>query len=213
MTQHITHSASGGGETGWLLVGGLALLAWATGVGLMAGRGLFLIAPGQQPIAILLAAILPPLLFVGAYRLSAALRAWVAGLDLLLVTATQAWRVLGGAFLVVWAMGDLPGVFALPAGLGDMGVGVFAVWVVLSVHRRTPGWKTQSSALIIAGMADFAVAFSLGVLTSSGQALAFASQPSSSLLQVLPLALIPGFAVPLFIILHIIAWIRLRQEN
>src|SRR2546426_6245533 len=41
-------------------------------------------------------------------------------LDLRLLTAMQAWRVVGAMFLVLLSFGFLPGTFAWPAGIGDL---------------------------------------------------------------------------------------------
>ena len=45
--------------------------------------------------------------------------------------ALQAYRVLGSAFLIGWARGLVPGVFALPAGIGDVTTGLLAVPVAI----------------------------------------------------------------------------------
>ena len=44
----------------------------------------------------------------------------------------QTWRVLGGTFLFLYAFDLRPALFAFPAGLGDMAVGVGAVFVLLA---------------------------------------------------------------------------------
>ncbi len=48
------------------------------------------------------------------------------GVDIGLVTSFQAWRVAGFVFLPLLAFGHLPGLFAWPAGLGDVAVGLAA---------------------------------------------------------------------------------------
>jgi hypothetical protein len=63
-------------------------------------------------------------LFAVAYASSAKVRAVSFSLDLRLLTAIQAWRVIGGMFLVLMWFGLLPGMFAWPAGIGDLIVGV-----------------------------------------------------------------------------------------
>jgi hypothetical protein len=74
-----------------------------------------------------LAVVLPPLigltLLMRSGRFAAALDAappsWLVGI--------QVYRILGGYFLVLWAYGGLPGEFALPAGIGDVFVGLLAL--------------------------------------------------------------------------------------
>ena len=45
------------------------------------------------------------------------------------LVAFQFYRVLGVRFLVLYAAGQLPGIFALPAGVGDVMVGLTALMV------------------------------------------------------------------------------------
>ena len=49
------------------------------------------------------------------------------------LVALQVFRVLGSTFLVGWAYGVVPGVFALPAGIGDVLTGLFAVPAAISL--------------------------------------------------------------------------------
>jgi hypothetical protein len=52
---------------------------------------------------------------------------WLVGL--------QAFRLLGGIFLVNWYSGTVTGGFAWPAGIGDMVTGIMALPAALAVHR------------------------------------------------------------------------------
>ena len=52
--------------------------------------------------------------------MSAKFRTVVLTSDLSLLTAIQAWRFAGFAFIALYAYGVLPGNFAWPAGLGDI---------------------------------------------------------------------------------------------
>src|ERR1700731_1688521 len=51
----------------------------------------------------------------------------------------QAWRWAGFRFQTLYTYGVLPGIFAWPAGLGDMAVGVTAPLVLAALLRR-PGF-------------------------------------------------------------------------
>src|SRR5262252_1508784 len=115
----------------WLCVT-VPLLAWLFVVLELAQAGIF--RPGAVPVpAIPLAVILPlavalPLLLRSA-NIAAALDAipasWLVGL--------QVYRVLGAVFLARWAAGQLPAEFALPAGTGDVLVGLLALPAALYV--------------------------------------------------------------------------------
>lgn len=192
----------------------LAILGiWFAVIFLLAQAEVFARTLAGLPIFVVIALAVPPTLFLVAWRLSGAVRAWVAALDLAMVTAVQTWRVVGAAFLMLWALGDLPLTFAGPAGLGDMAVGVFAVAVTVMVARHAAGWRRASWTLIAVGLFDFVVAFGTAILSGEGRLLDFADAPQPILMQQLPMTLIPTFAVPLFIIFHLIAWIKLSTED
>jgi hypothetical protein len=109
-------------------------------------------------------------------------------------------RVVGVAFLIYLALGHLPALFALPAGLGDIAAGVAAPLVARrltqSTGRRAGVWFNAF------GLTDLVVALTLGALT--GFQLLNVT-PSSAPISELPLALIPTATVPVFFVLHITA--------
>src|SRR4051812_9650357 len=73
-------------------------------------------------------------------------------------------RVIGGVFLIVMALGHLPAAFALPAGLGDIAIGVAAPFVALRLARDPHGAGTRTAAVLfnVLGLLDFVVASTLG---------------------------------------------------
>jgi len=75
-------------------------------------------------------------------------------------------RVAGVVFLFYLALGHLPALFALPAGLGDIAAGIAAPLVALRLAqgtgRRAGLWFNAF------GMTDLAVALTLGALTGFG---------------------------------------------
>ncbi len=176
-------------------------------------RGAFTTEGAALPFALASAAMLPPLVYLAAYSLLPSLRAWVASLDLALVIGAQTFRVVGAVFLMLWGLGQLPTVFALTAGLGDIAVGAFALVATLAVLRRAAGWQSRARTLVVVGLLDFIAAFATGILSGEGYPLLLAGEAPPVLIQQLPLALIPTFGVPLFIILHLIAWQKLRHEG
>lgn len=191
----------------------LVLAAWLAAVAALAGAGFFREPDALVPTRVLPFAVVPPLLFLLAHRLAPGVRAWVASLDLAVVVGLQAWRVIGVLFLAFWWTGDLPAVFAIPAGLGDVAVALLAVAAVPAVARRTAGWEGRVRALTAWGLIDFATAFSLAILSGEGLPLHLTGAPVVGPVLGLPLALIPAFAVPVFAILHVIAWLRLPSRS
>lgn len=168
---------------------------------------------GAPPLKILAAAAVPIVVFVMWYRSSKAFRHWVLGLDLRLIVMLQGWRVVGGVFLVLLAFGLLPGLFAWPAGLGDVAVGVTAPFVALALLRR-PAFATGRGfvAWNVLGIFDFVVAVATGTL-ASGMLPDLVSGANTAAMSGWPLGTIPGFLVPLFVILHLAAILQARART
>jgi hypothetical protein len=189
----------------------IVLTAWFLIVLGAGSAGVFDAGPGRAPLPVLLAVVGPPLIFAVAYRVSRAVRDFALGVDLRLLTAIQAWRVVGVMFLGLYAFGLLPGVFAWPAGLGDAAVGIAAPFALLAIVRGAPTWRTQVTWLNIAGLVDFLVALGTGVLTSNSALGLLSDGASRASLGQLPLSLVPTFAVPLWTIFHLISLLQLRR--
>ena len=104
----------------------IVLIAWLLLVVSLGAAGAFIGTPRTPPIPLAVAIAAPLLLFFGWLRLSRVFREFIYALDLRLVVAMQGWRWAGLGFLSLYAHKVLPAVFALPAGLGDMAVGLTA---------------------------------------------------------------------------------------
>jgi hypothetical protein len=189
------------------------LTIWLAVVLALGVAGAFEASAGQPPLGVLLAIVVPPLLFVLLYRTRPGFRAFALGIDLRWLTAIQAWRVIGAMFLAFYAVGLLPGLFAWPAGLGDAAVGIAAPFVLLAILRGAPGWRRRVFWLNIAGLIDFAAAIGTGVLSSNSSLGLLADGRTYVSLGELPLSLIPTFAVPLWIIFHTISLLQLRRDS
>ena len=128
---------------------------------------------------------------------------WLVGIQL--------YRIVGLIFLILYGLGRLPGEFAIPAGLGDVLIGVTAPFVAVALYREY-AWA-RDAALIwnIAGIADLVVAVGTGFLSSPGPLQILALENPNQLITSFPFALIPLFAVPLSILLHVAALKRLPK--
>jgi hypothetical protein len=135
----------------------------------------------------------------------------VLSLDLRLIAAMQAWRWAGLGFLSLYAHNVLPAIFALPAGLGDMAIGVTAPWMLLALVRQ-PRFATSTAFIRwnLLGMLDLVVAVGIGTL-SALFATGAPGEISTAPMQTLPLLLIPAFLVPLFFMLHTAALMQSRH--
>jgi hypothetical protein len=115
-------------------------------------------------------------------------------------------RVAGVAFLIVMALGHLPALFALPAGLGDISVGIAAPLVTRKLARGTG--HRAALWLNVFGMTDLVLALALGALIGFQL---IHTTPSGAPISGLPLALIPTVDVPLLLALHITSVSALRK--
>ncbi len=175
--------------------------------------GLVAAPPGEPPLPVLVAVAAPLAVAFWLYRASAAFRGFVLGLDARLLAALQGWRVAGAMFLALYAFGVLPGIFAFPAGLGDMAVGVTAPLVVMALINQ-PGFAASRGYVIwnLLGIFDFVVAVGTGTL-ASGAIPGFAFAPTTAALTAWPVALVPAFLVPLFAMLHLAALAQARAAR
>jgi hypothetical protein len=188
----------------------LALAAWLALIFVLGVRDAFVTPPGEPPLSIFLAVTLPIAAFLLAYRLSAEFRNWVLALDLRLATGIQAWRFAGLGFIALYTYGVLPGVFAWPAGLGDMAIGATAPWVILALIRRPDFARGRAFvAWNLLGILDLVVAVGIGTFVATfPESVAGAT---TGVMARLPLLLIPGYLVPLFLILHLTALLQARR--
>lgn len=123
----------------------------------------------------------------------------------------QLYRALGAIFLILYATGKMPGLFAWPAGLGDVLAGVLAP-VVAIAYRRGP---RENADLVMAwnlfGLADLVVAVTAGMLSSPSPFQLFAFDLPNVLVSVFPLVLVPVFLVPVSVLLHLASLAKLRR--
>ncbi len=189
----------------------IALTVWLLLVVSLGAAGAFVGPPGTPPLAIAIGIAAPLVLFFGWLRLSQSFREFVLSLDLRLIAGIQAWRWAGLGFLSLYAYKVLPAVFALPAGLGDMAIGVTAPWIILALVRQ-PGFAARGTFIRwnVLGILDLLVAVSIGTV-SAFFATGAPGEISTAPMATLPLLLIPAFLVPLFLMLHTAALMQSRQ--
>jgi hypothetical protein len=189
----------------------LVLTAWFLLVVSLGAADAFIGRPGKPPVAVAIGVAAPLLLFFAWLRLSPVFRGFVLSLDLRLVASMQAWRWAGSGFLFLYAHKILPAAFALPAGLGDMAIGVTAPWMVLALMRQ-PDFVASAAFFRwnVLGILDLIVALSLGTLIATFTT-GVPGEVSTSPMAALPMLLIPLFMVPLFLMLHVVALMQRRQ--
>ncbi len=189
----------------------IALAVWLLLVLAFGAAGAFVGPPGAPPLPIAIGVAAPLMLFFSLLRLSQTFREFVLSLDLRVIAGMQAWRWAGLGFLPLYAHKVLPAVFALPAGLGDMAIGVTAPWILLALLRE-PGFAARGSFIRwnILGILDLLIAISIGA-ASAFFATGAPGEISAAPMATLPLLLIPAFLVPFFLMLHTAALMQSRQ--
>jgi hypothetical protein len=190
-----------------LLGGAAAVLlgGWYTATAVIAGHGWYDTRPSQVPwLAIAAAGSLGMLL--AATRIPVVARALTAPGIASRLVLPHAFRVTGVFFLLYLALGHLPALFALPAGLGDIAAGIAAPLVALRLAQGTG--RRAAVWFNVYGLTDLAVGITLGALTSYGL---LHVTPSSAPISQLPLALVIAADVPLMIALHITCLVTLAR--
>jgi hypothetical protein len=155
-------------------------------------------------LAVAFAAVVPILVFALWFAASEKFRQFTLSLNPQLLTLAQSWRIIGFTFVLLEARGVLPAIFALPAGYGDMAIGMtatFVAWKLANPIRRNSFILWQ-----LLGITDLVTAVSLGTTAR----LLSPHGPSMVAMTVLPLSLVPTFLVPLFLILHVICIAQAR---
>ena len=136
-------------------------------------------------------------------------RSWFSGLDQRPIIGLQIFRVIGGLFILEMFRGHIPDSFAMPAGIGDIIVGGFALLLFVS-YKKIP--KSGIMALIAIGLADFTMAFFFGFTSFEGPAQLFAFGFDNQT-NLFPTGVIPYFLVPYAITFHMISIINIKKTS
>src|SRR5712692_1824940 len=169
----------------------------------------------QSPLVFYLTVGGPVILFVAGYLLSEVFRGFVRYLvgDPWVITALQTYRVLGVSMAIQALRNALPAVFGLPAGFGDLFIGVTALLAALAWSSGTRSGKAVFVLWNVLGVLDLIIAVSMGALAAFTQSGPVTMAP----MRLYPLSLVPAFGVPLAFILHFTGlaqfWYRSRKKE
>ena len=197
------------------IAGGLATLfgLWYALASSLAQNGLLMPPPTlAAPPYVLMLMIGGALTLWGLARFTPIGRAITDSLDQSLLIGFQIPRVMGGVFLIGWALGAIPWQFAIPAALGDIWAGVAGYQAMQAARRGDADADRLALRANIIGLADFVVAVSTGLITSEGF-LHLLSKDAPNIINHYPLALFPGFFVGIFIAAHLISLSRLSLDR
>jgi len=104
--------------------------------------------------------------------------------------------------------------FAWPAGLGGVALGLAAPFVVARIDHD-PAWATSTGLVLFQrlGLLDFAVAIATAGLAAGAYPALIPGGVTSAPMDVWPLNLFPSFIVPIFIGLHLSVLLKVRHSR
>ena len=206
-----TEMTAGQRRTTWLAVmvpyAAWAAIAWSAAI-----NGVFLAGASALPL-LPLAIFLPVIVGVPPLLLSKRVGLVLDAMPATWLIAVQVYRVLGAVFLASALGGLLPPVFGLPAGIGDVLTGVFAVPTAFAVATGAADGRRAAIIWNTFGLMDFAVAIALGVITSPGPLQLIVPHVPSIGAGAYPNVLTPAFVVPSSILLHALSLRQLRRRS
>jgi hypothetical protein len=183
----------------WIVGSAVVFVVWLVGVVLLASENVFRndVLPPRVPLA-LFATLLVGYLFL----LSRSFRGIIAGIPQHWLIGIQTVRILGVVFLIRYFQGELPGVFAIPAGVGDILTGILAPLVAYWWYVAKPYARGAAIAWNLFGMADLVNAVVIGAATGGG---------AGGI--VFPIVLIPIYAVPRLFLTHSYSLIGILRKT
>lgn len=168
---------------------------------------------GAVPTPVATFFVLLVLLF-GGWRLFPELREGLLAVPFSALVGLHVARLGGLAFLLLSARDRLSEPFATVAGGGDMVIAALAIPLALVAARRpdeSPRWLGTWNVL---GALDLAAAIGIGALSAPGTPFqVFTEEPGTAVFSALPWVLVPTTLVPLFLLLHFVIAVRLRERQ
>ena len=198
-------------RTTWLAIM-VPFTLWAAVAWTAAINGVF--RTGASPLPLLPSAIFLPMI-IGAplLLLSKRVGQLLDAMPTTWLVALQLYRVFGSQWLAYWLLGLLPGLWALPAGTGDVLTGLFAVPAAIALATGTANGRKAAILWNIFGIVDLAVAIALGMIISPGPFQLIVPNILSIGIDGYPNVLTPAFVVPGSTLLHALSWRQLRRRS
>jgi len=128
----------------------------------------------------------------------------------------QFFRVLGGVFLILYSQKLMPAEFAIPAGTGDVFIGVTSLFAAWALHNKKTWAPIVTRWWCYLGILDLILAITMGTLTipsTYNHLLNLPFEPTNFLIGKYPLVMIPIFRVPFAITLHLLVLRKLNKEK
>lgn len=189
------------------LLGGWLLVSFA-----LAGAGVFRARAETAVPPIIFGVAVPILIGWALFVRFPTLRHLADALPPHWALAAQTPRIFGLTFVALMAQDRLPGVFAYRAGYGDILVGAAAPLVAYWYVRRRRWARPVAIGFNVFGLADLALAVGTGVLAAPSALRQIFTTPSTEIMTVLPMVMVPVFLVPLAALIHIFSLRQLLHE-
>jgi hypothetical protein len=194
----------------WMAIA-IPLTLWHAGAWLIVSKGLLQSGAVSIPLLPLMIVVPTAIAITALWRsrrigtlLDAMPASWLVGI--------QFYRVIGAVFLAGWLAGTTPGIFAVPAGTGDVITGLMALPVAVSLANGREGSARAALLWNLFGIGDLVLAVALGALTSPGPLQRFAFDHPNLATGTFPSAIIPAFTVPSSLVLHALSLRQLRRR-
>lgn len=182
-------------------------IAWSAAI-----NGVFITGASRLPL-LPMAIFLPVMIGAPLLLLSKRVGQVLDAMPASWLVALQLYRVFGSQWLVYWLLGLQPGLWALPAGTGDVLTGLFAVPAAIALASGTTEGRKAAMLWNIFGLADFIVAITLGIILSPGPFQLIVPDLPNFSTGVYPNVLTPAFVVPSSILLHALSLRQLRRRR
>ncbi len=186
------------------LITALLLFGWFAVVVLLALIGVYHVRSDFLSPLVPIGVVVPGVLVLGLVLFSSTVKKIVDSLSMHWLISLQLFRVLGIVFLWQLEAGRLPGLFAIPSGYGDIIIGITAPIVAFICLKKIPFSKIIAFLWNIFGILDLVVSICLGVLLAFPAPFQLvAVTPTTEIMTMFPMVLVPVYAVPLAFILHV----------
>lgn len=185
------------------------LLAWFFLVVVASVSGWFDAPRGQPPVLLGLAVWVPVLLGFVLFFTSRTFRHFARSVNPVTITALQSYRVIGVAMLVLYSWHRLPALFALPAGWGDIFIGITAPLAALALASGSRSGKVTFILWNVLGILDLVDALVLGIVIPVGL---LPTAIDTSAMSLFGMSLITVYLVPISLLLHFIGLSQVRAR-
>src|SRR5215470_3593728 len=138
---------------------GLALAAWAITTGVLASSGFYQPTDSGSPPPVGIQLVIMLVVLTACLWFSPTLRELLRNQKNLI--RLNVWRLEGALFLALMFTGQMPALWAIPAGTGDVLIGASAFWVAAQLD--SPRGRRRAVVFNLLGLLDLIVAIGLGI--------------------------------------------------